>query len=195
MDGKNPQVDAFIGRSEKWQQAFTALRAVILDSPLTEELKWGKPCYTYDKNNVLILQGFKEFGALLFPKGALLRDPANVLAKPGENTQSARRIEFRNPQETAKIAGLLKSYIDEAIAIEKAGLKVEFKQTADFAIPEEFQSRLDSDPALKAAFFDLTPGRQRGYLLHFSSAKQAKTRASRVEKCVDRILDGQGLND
>jgi len=191
----NAKVDGFIARSQKWQQEFTLLRDTILQSCLTEELKWGKPCYTYDQNNVLILQGFKEFGALLFPKGALLKDPQGVLQKPGENTQSARRIEFRNLQDTKKIVELLQAYIAEAIEIERAGLKIEFKKTEDFDMPEEFRSRLDRDATLKEAFFALTPGRQRGYLLHFASAKQSKTRESRVEKCVDKILSGEGLND
>jgi uncharacterized protein YdeI (YjbR/CyaY-like superfamily) len=171
------------------------LRMIILDCPLSEELKWGKPCYTFQKSNIAILQGFKEFCALLFPKGALLKDPNNVLEKPGENTQAARRIPFTNVQEIVEMEAILKAYIYEAIEVEKAGLNVKMKKTSEYTVPEEFQNKLDENPALKNAFDALTPGRQRAYILYFSAPKQSKTRESRVEKCMQQILDGKGLND
>jgi uncharacterized protein YdeI (YjbR/CyaY-like superfamily) len=194
MRSKNPQVDVYLRKAKKWQKEFEKLRMIILDSPLTEELKWGKPCYTFQKSNIVIIQGFKEFCALLFAKGALLKDPNRVLEKPGESTQAARRIPFTNIREIVEMEPILKAYIHEAIAAEKAGLKVDFKKNPE-PIPEELQNKLDEIPALKRAFDALTPGRQRGYILYFSAAKQSKTRESRVEKCRPQILKGQGLND
>jgi uncharacterized protein YdeI (YjbR/CyaY-like superfamily) len=191
---RNPKVDAHISRAEKWQEEFKKLRMIILGCPLTEELKWGKPCYTFQNSNVVILQGFKEFCALLFAKGALLSDPKGLLEKPGESTQAARRIPFTNVQEIVKMESVLKAYINEAIAAQKAGLEVEFKKNPE-PVPEELQNRLDESPALKTAFEALTPGRQRGYILYFSAAKQSKTRESRIEKWMQQILKGKGLND
>ena len=167
---------------------------IIIDSPLTEELKWGKPCYTFQESNIVILQGFKEFCALLFAKGALLKDPKRLLEKPGESTQAARRIPFTSVREIVKLEPVLRAYIKEAIAAERAGLKVEFKTNPE-AVPEELQKKLDESRALKTAFDALTPGRQRGHILYFSAAKQSKTREARVEKCRQQILNGKGLND
>jgi uncharacterized protein YdeI (YjbR/CyaY-like superfamily) len=191
----NPEVDEYLRNAEKWQEELGKLRKIILDCQLTEELKWGKPCYTFQKSNIVILQGFKEFCALLFTKGALLNDPNRILEKPGENTQAARRIPFTNVREIVEMEPILKAYIYEAIEAEKAGVKVNLKKTAEFIIPDEFQNKLDEIPALKSAFEALTPGRQRAYILYFSAPKQSKTRESRVEKCVPQILNGKGLND
>ncbi|OZG70162.1 hypothetical protein BTA51_27185 [Hahella sp. CCB-MM4] len=195
MNSMNPKVDAYLRKAKNWQQEFDRLRTIILDCQLDEDLKWGKPCYTFQDSNVLIVQGFKDFCALLFTKGALLKDSNSLLEKPGENTQAARRIPFTSVEQIAELEPLLKNYINEAVEVEKSGLKVEYKKTEDFVIPEEFQNKLDEMPALKSAFDDLTPGRQRAYLLHFSAPKQSKTRDSRVEKCMQQILDGKGLND
>jgi uncharacterized protein YdeI (YjbR/CyaY-like superfamily) len=192
---QNPKIDAYLRKVTKWRAEMEALRGILLGFPLDEELKWGKPCYTFQGSNLLIIQGFKEACALLFCKGALLRDPEGILQKPGENTQAARRIMFRGVQEIAEMEALLKTLIAEALEAEKAGLEVTYKKTAEFDIPDEFQHQLDARPALKTAFEALTPGRQRAYILHFSAAKQPQTRAARVEKCVPRILDGLGLND
>ena len=189
----NPKVDEYLRKATKWQQEFKKLRMIILDCGLTEELKWGKPCYTFQQSNIVIIQGFKEFCALLFCKGALLNDPSGILKKFG--WQAARRIPFTNVREIVEMEPILKAYIHEAIEAEKAGLKVNFKKTTDFVIPEEFQNKLDEVPALKTAFEALTPGRQRGYILYFSAAKQSKTRETRVEKCMQQILNGKGLND
>jgi uncharacterized protein YdeI (YjbR/CyaY-like superfamily) len=191
----NPQVDAYIRKEKKWREEFEQLRMIILDCGLTEELKWGKPCYTFQESNVVIIQGFKEFCALLFCKGALLKDAGGILKKPGENTQAARRIPFTNVREITGLAPSLKSYIHEAIAAEKAGLEVNFKKPADFKLPGEFQNKLKGNPALKTAFAALTPGRQRAYNLYFSAPKQSKTRESRVEKVIPQILQGKGVND
>lgn len=195
MNRMNPKVDEFLSKAKKWREELEKLRMIVLDCQLTEELKWGKPCYTYQKSNIVILQGFKEFCALLFTKGALLNDPDGILEKPGENTQAGRRIPFTDVREIVEMEPILKAYVREAIEAEKAGLKVNFKKTTDFIIPEEFQIKLDEIPALKTAFDVLTPGRQRAYILHFSAPKQSKTRDSRVEKCMQQILDGKGLND
>ncbi|RAI85794.1 YdeI/OmpD-associated family protein [Algoriphagus yeomjeoni] len=191
----NPKVDFFFDKASKWQEEYKQLRALVLDCGLTEELKWGVPCYTYQGSNVVLIHGFKEYCALLFHKGALLNDSEGILIQQTENVQSARQIRFTNPQEIVEMGSKLKSYIFEAIEVEKAGLKVELKKTREYDIPDEFQVKLDSDPDLREAFYSLTPGRQRGYLLHFSSAKQAKTRADRVEKLIPKILKGKGLND
>jgi uncharacterized protein YdeI (YjbR/CyaY-like superfamily) len=191
----NPKVDVFLSKSKDWQQEFTKLRAIILDCQLTEELKWGKPCYTFQKNNIVLMHGFKEYCALLFFKGALLNDAKGILIQQTENVQAARQIRFTNVREIVKMEPILKTYIYEAIAVEQAGLKVNYKKASEFSIPEEFQNKLDEIPALKTAFNALTPGRQRGYILYFSAPKQSKTRQSRVEKCMQQILNGKGLDD
>ena len=192
MNKKNPKVDGYLRKAKQWQKEFKKLRRIILDCQLTEELKWGKPCYTFQKSNIVIIQGFKEFCALLFCKGALLSDPNGILKKFG--WQAARRIPFTSFREIVEIEPVLKAYIHEAVAAEKAGLEVEFKKNPE-PIPEELQNKLDENPALKTAFRALTPGRQRGYILYFSAAKQSKTRTSRIEKCMRQILNGKGLND
>jgi uncharacterized protein YdeI (YjbR/CyaY-like superfamily) len=191
----NPQVDFFFGKAQMWKEEFKKLRMIILDCGLTEELKWGCPCYTLQRRNIVLIHGFKEYCALLFFKGALLNDANGILIQQTKNVQAARQIRFTNVREIVKMRAILKSYIHEAIEVEKAGLKVNLKKTAEFKIPEEFQKKLDEVPALKAAFEALTPGRQRAYILYFSAPKQSKTRESRVEKCMDQILDGIGLND
>ena len=190
----NPKVDEYLRKAKKWQQEMEKLRQISLVCGLTEELKWGKPCYTFQESNIVIIQGFKEFCALLFCKGALLNDPNGILKKPGENTQAARRIPFTSVREIVEMEPILKAYIYEAIEVEKAGLKVNFKKNPE-PIPEELQKKLDEIPSLKTAFAALTPGRQRGYILYFSGAKQSKTREARVEKCMPQILNGKGLND
>ncbi|WP_425637657.1 YdeI/OmpD-associated family protein [Algoriphagus yeomjeoni] len=191
----NPKVDFFFDKASKWQKEYKQLRALILDCGLTEELKWGVPCYTHQGNNVVLIHGFKEYCALLFHKGALLNDSEDILIQQTENVQSARQIRFTNLQEIVDMGKILKSYVYEAVEVEKAGLKVELKKTKEYDIPAEFQVKLDSDNVLKEAFYALTPGRQRGYLLHFAAAKQAKTREARVEKLIPQILNGKGLND
>jgi uncharacterized protein YdeI (YjbR/CyaY-like superfamily) len=195
MNRMNPKVDVYLSEAKRWQKEFQELRRIILDCQLTEELKWGKPCYTFQQSNVAIIQGFKEYCALMFFKGALLNDANGILVKPGKNTQAGRQIRFTNVRDVVEMETILKAYIHEAIEVEKAGLKVEFKKTAEYIIPEEFQSKLDEIPALKTAFDALTPGRRRAYILYFSAAKQSKTRESRVEKSVQQILNGKGLND
>jgi uncharacterized protein YdeI (YjbR/CyaY-like superfamily) len=195
MNSMNPRVDWFFSKSKKWQKESVKLRSIILDCPLTEELKWGCPCYTSQKRNIVLIHVFKEYCALLFFKGALLKDADGILIQQTENVQAARQIRFTQVREIVQMEPLLKAYIHEAIQVEKAGLKVKLKKTSEFAIPEEFQKKLDAVPALKTAFAALTPGRQRGYILHFSAAKQSKTRVSRIEKCMQRILNGKGLND
>jgi uncharacterized protein YdeI (YjbR/CyaY-like superfamily) len=191
----NPKVDGFISQARKWQEEFRKLRAIALASKLTEDMKWGQPCYTLDGKNVVLIHGFNEYCALLFVKGALLKDPKGILIQQTENVQSARQIRFTSADQIAKMKAGLKAYIEQAIEVEKAGLKVKHKKTSDFAIPDEFQKKLDEMPALKTAFEALTPGRQRAYIFHFSQAKQSKTRESRVEKCVPQILEGKGLDD
>ncbi len=192
MNKMNPKVDGYLRKAKKWHKEMQKLRRISLDCQLTEELKWGKPCYTFQKSNIVIIQGFKEFCALLFCKGALLNDAKGILKKFG--WQAARRIPFTGVREIVEMELILKAYIHEAIEVEKAGLKVNFKQNPE-PIPEEFQNKLGESPALKTAFEALTPGRQRGYILYFSGAKQSKTRESRVEKCMRRILNGKGLDD
>jgi uncharacterized protein YdeI (YjbR/CyaY-like superfamily) len=192
MNKKNPKVDRYLRKAKKWQKEFKKLRRIILDCQLTEELKWGKPCYTFQNSNIVIIQGFKEFCALLFCKGALLSDPNGILKKFG--WQAARRIPFTSVREIVESEPVLKAYINEALAAEKAGLEVEFKKNAE-PIPQELQNKLDENGALKTAFRALTPGRQRGYILYFSAAKQSKTRTSRIERCMRQILNGKGLND
>ena len=192
MNKMNPMVDGYLRKAKKWQKEMEKLRRISLDGGLTEELKWGKPCYTFQKSNIVIIQGFKEFCALLFCKGALLNDPNGILKKFG--WQAARRIPFTNVREIVEMEPILKAYIHEAIEAEKAGLQVNFQKNPE-PIPRELQNKLDEIPALKTAFDALTPGRQRGYILYFSAPKQSKTRESRVEKCMRQILKGKGLND
>jgi uncharacterized protein YdeI (YjbR/CyaY-like superfamily) len=191
----NPEVNKFLSNAQKWQEELEKLRMICLDCGLTEELKWGQPCYTFHNSNVAIIGELKDRCALSFFKGALLYDAEGILIAPGENTQSGRWIKFSSVQQIAEMEPILKAYIYEAIEVEKAGVKVHLKTTADFIIPEEFQLKLDAIPALKTAFYALTPGRQRAYILYFSAPKQSKTRASRVEKCMLQILQGKGLND
>jgi uncharacterized protein YdeI (YjbR/CyaY-like superfamily) len=195
MNRTNPKVDFFFSKAKKWREEFEKLRTIVLDCGLTEELKWGKPCYTFQKSNIVVIQGFKEYCALMFFKGALLKDAPGILSRIGEHTQAGRQLRFTNVREIVQMEPILKAYIHEAIEVEKAGLKVKLKKTSDFKIPEEFQNKLDEIPALKAAFDGLTPGRQRGYIFYFSQPKQSKTRESRIEKCMRQILNGKGLND
>ncbi len=192
MNRMNPEVDGYLRRAKKRQEEMEKLRRILLDCQLTEELKWGKPCYTFQKSNIVIIQGFKEFCALLFCKGALLNDPNGILKTFG--WQAARRVPFTNVREIVEMEPILKAYIHEAMEAEKAGLKVTLKKNPE-PIPEELQNKLDEIPALKAAFDALTPGRQRAYILYFSAPKQPKTRESRIEKCMQQILNGKGLND
>ena len=191
----DPNIDIFLSKSEKWQNELEKLRMICLDCGLTEELKWGQPCYTFHNSNIVIIGELKDNCALSFFKGALLYDAEGILIKPGEHTQSGRWVKFSSVREIVEMEPILKAYIYEAIEVEKAGLKVTLKTTADFIIPDEFQNKLDAIPALKTAFYALTPGRQRAYILYFSAPKQSKTRASRVEKCILQILEGKGLND
>ena len=190
----NPKVDWYFSEAEKWQPEIKKLRTIILDCNLIEELKWGCPCYTFQKSNIVLIHVFKEYCALLFFKGALLNDANGILIQQTKNTQAARQIRFTNVREIVEMETILKAYIHEAIEAEKAGLEVKFKKNPE-PIPEELQKKLDEIPALKAAFDALTPGRQRAYILYFSGAKQSKTRESRVEKCMPQILNGKGLND
>lgn len=191
----NPKVDLFFSKPQKWQEEFGKLREIVLGCDLVEELKWGQPCYMYENSNVVLIHGFKDYCALLFFKGALLKDPKGILIRQTENVQAARQIRFTSVQEIVKMKAVLKTYIYEAVKVEEAGLKVNFKKTEEFRIPEEFKRKLDERPALKNAFYGLTPGRQRAYIFYFSSAKQSKTRESRVEKYVKRILQGKGMDD
>ena len=195
MTTTNPKVDFFFSKAKKWKEEFERLRAIVLDSGLSEELKWGKPCYTFQKSNIVLIHGFKDYRALLFFKGALLKDVKGILVQQTENVQAARQVRFTNVREIVEMEPVLKAYIKEAIEVERAGLNVTYKKTSEFKVPEEFQNKLDEIPALKAAFDALTPGRQRGYLFYFSQAKQSKTRESRVEKCMQQILSGKGLDD
>jgi len=191
----NPKVDFYFTKAKKWQEEIERLRTIALDCGLSEELKWGCPCYTLNESNIVLIHVFKEYCAFLFFKGALLNDVHGMLVQQTENVQAARQIRFTNLREIVEQASFLKAYIYEAIEIEKAGLKVELKKTTEFTMPEEFQSKLDHIPALKAAFEALTPGRQRGYLLHFSAPKQSQTRETRIEKYMPQIMNGKGLND
>jgi uncharacterized protein YdeI (YjbR/CyaY-like superfamily) len=205
----NPKVDFYFrkaslpaGKAGKWQEELEKLRIIVLDCGLTEELKWGVPCYTFQtclpakqESNIVLIHMFKEYCALLFFKGALLKDANGILIQQTENVQAARQIRFTNVREIVKMEPIVKAYIYEAIEVEKAGLKVNLKKAAEYIIPEEFKKKLDKNPALKTAFKALTPGRQRAYILYFSAPKQSKTRESRVEKCMQQILSGQGLND
>ena len=191
----NPKVDFYFDKAVKWQKEIEKLRMIVLDCGLNEELKWGCPCYTFQNSNIVLIHVFKEYCAFLFFKGALLNDTNGMLIQQTENVQGARQIRFTNVREIVETKAILKAYIYEAIEVEKAGLKVKLKKSSEFSIPEEFQKKLDKKPALKTAFNALTPGRQRGYLLYFAAPKQSKTRESRVEKCIQQILDGKGLTD
>lgn len=195
MSDKNPKVDWFFDKDTQWQDEYEKLRSICLGCGLDEELKWGCPCYSLKKSNIVLIHGFKEYCALLFFKGALLSDPNGIMIQQTENVQSARQMRFTNAAEIADMASAIKTYIYEAIEVEKAGLKVELKKTSDFKVPEEFQYKLNHIPELKKAFEELTPGRQRGYLFYFSQAKQSKTRAERVEKYIPQILAGKGIDD
>jgi uncharacterized protein YdeI (YjbR/CyaY-like superfamily) len=203
-NGMNPKVEFFFDKAQRWQTEFEKLRMIVLDCGLIEELKWGCPCYTsptvlsgraFQKSNIVLIHGFKEYCALLFFKGALLNDPNGILIQQTKNVQAARQIRFTNVREIVKMGRILKSYIYEAIEVERAGLKVKLKKTEEFIIPEEFQNKLDKSSALKKAFDALTPGRQRAYIFYFSQPKQFKTRKSRVEKYIRQILKGKGLDD
>jgi uncharacterized protein YdeI (YjbR/CyaY-like superfamily) len=191
----NPEVDWFFKKANQWQTEFNELRKIVLDCGLTEELRWGKPCYTFQESNIVLIHGFKEYCALLFMKGALLKDPKGILIQQTENVQAARQIRFTNVREIAELKPVLKAYIQQAVDVEKSGLQVNYKKTSEFKTPEEFQNKLDKVPALKTAFKALTPGRQRGYLLYFAAAKQPQTRIARIEKCMKQILAGKGLDD
>ena len=191
----NPKVDWYFNKNEKWQKEIRKMRTIALDCDLVEELKWGCPCYTFEKSNIVLIHVFKEYCAFLFFKGALLKDPKKILIQQTENVQSARQIRFTNVQEIVKLEKTIKAYIYEAAKVEAAGLKVDFKKTSDFKVPEEFQVTLNKNKKLKTAFDALTPGRQRAYLFYFSSAKQSKTRESRIEKFAPKILEGKGLED
>jgi uncharacterized protein YdeI (YjbR/CyaY-like superfamily) len=195
MNSMNSKVDIYFSKGQKWQEELKLLRMIVLDCHLTEELKWGVPCYTFQKSNIVLIHDFKEYCALLFFKGSLLNDANGILIQQTENVQAGRQIRFTNLQEIVEKETILKSYIFEAIEVEKSGLKVSFKKAAEFNMPEEFQNKLDEIPALKTAFEALSPGRQRGYILYFSAPKQSKTRESRVEKCMPQILNGKGLDD
>jgi uncharacterized protein YdeI (YjbR/CyaY-like superfamily) len=191
----NPKVDTYLSKAPKWQEELETLRMIALDCNLTEELKWGVPVYMFQKSNIVGINGLKEYCALAFFKGALLNDANGVLKKPGENTQAGRWIKFTSVREIVEMEPILKAYIFEAIEVEKAGLKVNFKKTSEYKIPEEFQHKLNEIAVLKTAFYKLTSGRQRAYILYFSQPKQSKTREARIEKCMQQILDGNGLND
>ncbi len=191
----NPKVDAYFTKAKKWGEELARLRGIILSGAVAEELKWGKPCYTAEGGNVVLLIGFKDYCSLLFPKGALLKDAKKLLVRAGENTQAARQMRFTSLAQVEQQAAAVKAYVKEAIAVEKARLEVAFKKITDFEMPAELEKRLKADAALKKAFAALTPGRQRAYYIHFSGAKQAATREARIEKCVPLILAGKGLND
>src|SRR2546423_2914094 len=195
MNRMDPKVDWFFTKATAWQEEFEKLRKLVLDCGLTEELKWGCPCYTLEKRNIVLIHGFKEYCALLFFKGALLKDPEDILIQPTKNVQAARQMRFTDVRQIVKMKPILKAYIYEAIEVERAGLKVPLKKTREFNVPEEFQNKLNKSPTLRKAFNALTPGRQRGYLLYFSAPRQSKTRESRIEKYIPQILVGKGLND
>ncbi|AKD04274.1 hypothetical protein PKOR_15730 [Pontibacter korlensis] len=195
MVNMNPKTDWFFDKETKWQQEYGKLRKLVLDCGLIEELKWGVPCYTFQESNIVLIHGFKDYCALLFHKGSLLNDTNGILIQQTENVQAARQIRFTNVKEIEELGPIIKAYIYEAIKVEELGLKVDFKKAKEFNVPEEFQNKLKERPDLKAAFENLTPGRQKGYLLYFSQAKQSKTLESRIERCIPKILEGKGLND
>ena len=191
----NPKVDFYFTKAKKWKEEIEKMRAIVLDCNLNEELKWGCPCYTFEKSNIVLIHVFKDYCAYLFFKGSLMKDPKGILIQQTEHVQAARQVRFTSVQEITKLEKVLKKYIYEAVEIEEAGLKVPMKKTKEFEMPEEFKQTLDKSASLKKAFYALTPGRQRGYLLYFSSAKQAKTREARIEKYTKQILEGKGLDD
>jgi len=191
----NPKVDFYFNKAKKWQEEMKKLRTIVLDCPLTEELKWGQPCYTSEDKNIVLIHGFKEYCALLFFKGVLLKDPKGILIQQTENVQAGRQVRFTNVQEIVKLKPVLKAYINEAIAVEKTGLKVAKKTTSDFKIPQELQNKLDKSASFKKAFEALTPGRQRAYILHFAAPKQSQTKEARIKKYTPQILAGKGLHD
>lgn len=191
----NPKVDFFFDKATKWHDEQRLLRSIVLDCQLKEELKWGVPCYTYQDKNIILIHSFKEYFAVLFVKGALLKDPKGILIQQTENVQSARQVRFTSVADIEAVQETLKQYIFEAVEIEESGAKVALKKTDDYAVPEEFQEQLDNNAALKEAFAALTPGRQRAYLFYFGQAKQSKTRVSRVEKYIPQIMEGKGLDD
>lgn len=191
----NPKVDFYFNKAGKWQKELEELRRIVLDCHLTEELKWGCPCYTFENSNIVLIHVFKEYCALLFFKGVLLQDAEKILIQQTEHVQVPRQARFTDVREIMKLEPVLKAYIYEAVEVEEAGVKVPLKKTADFDVPEEFQNKLDAMPALRSAFEALTPGRQRGYLFYFAQAKQSKTRTSRIEKYMQHILDGKGIDD
>jgi uncharacterized protein YdeI (YjbR/CyaY-like superfamily) len=191
----NPNVNFYFDKAKQWQQELEKLRILMNDCGLTEDLKWGVPCYNFEKSNIVLIHTFKDYCAILFFKGALLKDTSDILIQQTKNVQAARQMRFTNVREILELEPLIKTYIKEAIEIEKAGLKVEFKKTEEYPVPEEFKQKLEEIPVLKTAFEALTPGRQRAYLLHFSAPKQSATRQSRIEKCMEQILNGKGLND
>jgi len=195
MSKTNPKVDFYFNKAQKWQKEIKKLRTILLDCGLTEELKWGCPCYRFQNSNIVLIHTFKEYCALLFFKGALLNDTNGILIQQTKNVQSARQIRFNNVKDIVSMESILKSYVYQAIEVEQSGMKVNYKKTSDFTIPEEFQTKLDKIPALKNAFDALTPGRQRAYLFYFAQAKQSKTRESRVRKYIPQILKGKGLDD
>ncbi|WP_232335703.1 YdeI/OmpD-associated family protein [Mucilaginibacter arboris] len=195
MNNRNPKVDFYFSKAKNWQEELEQLRMIVLDCGLNEELKWGCPCYTFQKKNIVVIHVFKEYCAFLFFKGAFLKDPSGILIQQTENVQSARQVRFTNVKEIVDMGPILKAYIYEAIEVEKAGLKVDFKKNTELIFPEEFQNKLVENHSLKTAFDALTPGRQRAYSLYFSAPKQSKTRESRVEKCIPQILNGKGLDD
>jgi uncharacterized protein YdeI (YjbR/CyaY-like superfamily) len=191
----NPKVDWYFQKAKKWQEELELLRIIVLDCQLIEELKWGCPCYTLEQSNIVLIHTFKEYCALLFFKGALFKDPQNILVQQTKNVQSARQIRFTSAREIVEVQPIIKAYLTQAIEVEKSGLEVILKTTTEFGVPEELQTKFDEVPELKTAFDALTPGRQRGYILHFSAPKQSKTRVSRVEKYMPHILNGKGLDD
>lgn len=191
----NPKVDGFLNKSKKWKEEYEKLRTIVLECELTEDFKWMHPCYTFENKNIVLIHGFKHYCALLFHKGALLKDKHGILIQQTENVQAARQIRFTNVQEITELEPIVKAYIQEAIEVEKAGLEVDFKKNSDYPVPEELQIKFDDFPALKTAFEALTPGRQRAYLFYFAEPKQSKTRVSRIEKYMQQILNGKGLND
>ena len=195
MNTTNPKVDWFFDKPTPWQKEYAKLRTLILDCGLDEELKWGCPCYTFGKKNIVLIHGFKEYCAVLFFKGALLQDAEGILIQQTKNVQVPRQVRFTNVQEIVRLRSTLKAYIYEAIEVERAGLKMKLKKPSDYKIPDEFAAKLDKNAALKKAFYELTPGRQKGYIFYFSQPKLSKTRAARVEKCIRPILDGKGLDE
>lgn len=195
MNAPNPAVDAYVRRAKRWADETMKLRSILLDCRLGEELKWGKPCYTFQGSNLAIIQGFKEHCSVMFFKGSLLTDTHDVLIRPGANSQAGMRIQFTSAKQIEKTEPVLRAYVAQAKRLQEAGLKVDFKEKHELQLPDELTAKLKRDPALRTAFRALTPGRQRAYVLHFSGAKQSQTRTARIEKCVDRILEGKGLND